>query len=51
MKKFLARLRAGIPIEYALMASLLAIVAFTSLQLMGDDPTSRLYHAPSAAQR
>lgn len=42
MKKLFACLSGLLSIEYALMASLLAIVTFASMQLLGDDPTNKL---------
>ena len=43
MNSFLSAIRELFSVEYALMASLLAIVTFASLQILGDEPSYTLF--------
>jgi hypothetical protein len=43
MKRCLSVARELFSMEYALMASLLAIVTFASLQILGDEPSNTLF--------
>lgn len=43
MTKFLSVARELFSVEYALMASLLAIVTFASMQVLGDDASTSLF--------
>ena len=45
MKPFITALRGLFTVEYALMASLLAIVTFASLQMLGEDAAGSLLRA------
>lgn len=47
MKTIPAALGNLVSVEYALMASLLAIVAFASLQMLGDEATNGIFKMAS----
>jgi hypothetical protein len=44
VKRFLSAARELSSVEYALMASLVAIVTFASLQIGDGEPSSNLFH-------
>ena len=47
MNTLRAFFRTIVSVEYALMASLLAIVAFASLQILGDEVTNNVFRLAS----